>query len=141
MTLYHKPGWTLPNGHVVRSRMEASLCAHLTSQGQPHLHGTPETHSFEVTIAPRRHALYVPSIVLTEARQAQRVVLIEPIDSPRPGGGVRRLLGFRQAHHADYYLIVVARRVLHHQIVEGAYDLLIPLEDFQRLDAFLRSLL
>jgi hypothetical protein len=140
MTLYHKPGWSLPNGHVVRSHMEASLCEHLASMGEPHLHGTPETHSFEVTIGPRRHALYVPSIVLTESRHGQRVVFIEPIDSPRPGGGVRRLLGFRQGHYTDYFLVVVARRVLHHQIVEGAYDLLVPLEDFYPLDAFLRSL-
>jgi hypothetical protein len=140
MTLYRKPGWTQPNGHVVRSHMEARLCEHLAARAEPHLHGTPETHSFEVTIAPRRHALYVPSIVLTDSRQGQRIVLIEPIDSPRPGGGVRRLQGFRQAHLTDYFLIVVARRVLHRQLEETAYDLFVPLEDFQPLDAFLRAL-
>jgi hypothetical protein len=140
MTHYRQPGWTQRNGHVVRSNMEASLCEHLASMGEPHLHGTPETHSFEVTIAPRRHALYVPSIVLTDSHIGNRVVLIEPLDSPRPGGGLRRLLGFRKAHFTDYYLIVVARRVLHHQLLEDAYDLLVPLEDFQPLNVFLRSL-
>jgi hypothetical protein len=140
MTHYRQPGWVLPNGHTVRSHMEASLCSHLASVAEPHLHGTPETHSFEVTIGPRRHALYVPSIVLTESRHGQRVVLIEPIDSPRPGGGVRRLQGFRKAHYTDYFLVVVARRFIHHQLDEVAYDLLVPLEDFQPLDAFLRAL-
>lgn len=140
MTHYRQPGWTRPNGHVVRSHMEASLCDHLTGLTAPHLHGTPETHSFEVTIAPRRHALYVPSIVLTEARKDQRVVLIEPIDSPRPGGGLRRLVGFRRAYRTDYFLIVVARRVLHHQLEEDAFDLFVPLEDFLPLDVFLRGL-
>jgi hypothetical protein len=140
MTLYHKPGWFQPNGHLVRSHMEASLCDHLVRMGEPHLHGTPETHSFEVTIAPRRHALYVPSIVLTDSRQGSRIVLIEPIDSPRPGGGLRRLIGFRKAHLTEYFLIVVARRVLNHQLEEDAYDLFVPLEDFTLLDDFLRSL-
>ena len=27
MTHYRQPGWSLPNGHVVRSHMEASLTA------------------------------------------------------------------------------------------------------------------
>lgn len=140
MTHYRQPGWSLPNGHVVRSHMEASLCDHLASMAEPHLHGTPETHSFEVTIAPRRHALYVPSIVLSDSRQGQRIVLIEPIDSAQPGGGLRRLLGFRQAHFTDYFLVVVARRALHRRFPEGAYDLLLPLEDFLPLDDFLRAL-
>ncbi len=140
MTHYRQPGWSLPNGHVVRSHMEASLCDHLVSMAEPHLHGTPETHGFKVTIAPRRHALYVPSIVLSDSRQGQRIVLIEPIDSAQPGGGLRRLLGFRQAHFTDYFLVVVARRALHRHFPEGAYDLILPLEDFQPLDVFLRAL-
>jgi hypothetical protein len=140
MTLFRKPGWLQPNGHLVRSHMEASLCDHLSSMSEPHLHGTPETHSFEVTIAPRRHALYVPSIILTDSRKGSRTVFIEPIDSPHPGGGLRRLVGFRQAHFTDYFLVVVARRVLHHQLEEDAYDLIVPLEDFQPLDDFLRAL-
>lgn len=140
MTHYHQPGWALPSGHVVRSHMEASLCEHLAGLAMPHLHGTPETHSFEVTIAPRRHALYVPSILLTEHRQGQRLVVIEPIDSAQPGGGLRRLVGFRKAHYADYYLVIVARRALHRHFEAGAYDLLVPLENFQPLDDFLRAL-
>ncbi len=140
MTHYHKPGWSLPNGHVVRSHIEARLCDHLASMGEPHLHGAPETHSFEVTIAPRRHALYVPSIILSDARQGQRIVLIEPVDSAQPGGGLRRLVGFRQAHLTDYCLVVVARRALHRHFPEAAYDHIVPVEDFKPLDAFLRSL-
>jgi hypothetical protein len=140
MTHYHHPGWALPNGHVVRSRMEASLCEHLTQVAAPHMHGTPETHSFDVVIAPRRRALYVPSIVLTDTPNSQRKVVIEPIDSAQPGGGVRRLIGFRKAHYADYFLVIVARRALHRHLEAYAYDLLVPLEDFQPLDAFLRTL-
>jgi len=138
--LYHKPGRMLPNGHIVRSQMEASLCSDLMIADVPHQHGTPETHSFEVAIGPRRRSLYVPSIILTDVRSAGREIIIEPIDSAQPGGGVRRLTGFRQAHQTGYFVIVIARRALHHQLPESAYDLLIPLEDFRPLEDFLQSL-
>jgi hypothetical protein len=138
--VFHQPGWSLPNGHVVRSHMEAKLCGDLTAAEVPHLHGTPETISFEVAIGPRRRSLYVPSIVLTEARMAGRQVIVEPIDSANPGGGARRLAGFRKAHLAGYFVVVVARRALHHQLPEAAYDLLLPLEDFRPLEDFVRGL-
>ena len=138
--LYHKPGWALPNGHVVRSHMEASLCGGLVGAEVPHQHGAPETLSFQVTIGPRRHALFVPSILLSDVRSAGRQILIEPIDSVQPGGGARRLAGFRQAHVADYFVVVVARRALHRQLPLAAYDLLLPLEDFRPLEDFLRGL-
>jgi hypothetical protein len=120
--------------------VEASLCADLVAAEVPHLHGAPEVLSFQVAIAPRRHSLFVPRIVLTEARSAGRQIIIEPIDSVQPGGGVRRLAGFRQAHLAEYFVIVVSRRVLHHQVPEAAYDQIFPLEDFRPLEKFLLSL-
>jgi hypothetical protein len=119
--------------------MEATICDYLAGINEAHVHGTPETHSFEVTIAPRRHSLYVASIILTETRKDGRAIIVEPIDSARPGGGARRLQGFRQAHFADYFLVVVARRALHPHLPEAAYDLLVPLEDFQPLYTFLKS--
>jgi hypothetical protein len=140
MSLYHHPGWTQPNGHIVRSHMEASLCTYLAAAKEEHVHGVQVPLSFEVTIAPRRHALYVPSIMLTHTVNERRVILIEPIDSIRPGGGVRRLQGFRKAHLTDYFVIVVARRALLHHVAEDAYDLIVPLEDFRALDEFLLSL-
>ena len=138
--LFHKPGWALPNGHIVRSQMEGSLCTELVAAEVRHLHGTPETHSFEVAIGPRRRSLYVPSIILSEVTSSGREIIVEPIDSARPGGGVRRLAGFRQAHQTGYFVIVVARRALHHQLPPAAYDLLIPLEDFRPLEDFVQSL-
>jgi hypothetical protein len=138
--LFHKPGWLLPNGHSVRSQMEASLCGDLMAAEVLHLHGTPETHSFEVAIGPGRRSLYVPRIVLTEVRSAGRQIIVEPIDSAQPGGGARRLAGFRRAHQADYFVILVARRALHHQLPAAAYDMLVPLEDFRPLEDYVQSL-
>jgi hypothetical protein len=134
---YRRPGWPLPNGHIVRSNMEAALCEHLAKARQPHVH---RAVSFDVPVGHDRFALYVPSIVLTESRTAGRAIVIEPVDSSRPGGGVRRLQGFRQLHSDKYFVIVVARRGLRPHIPENAYNLLLPLEDFHPLDEFLHQL-
>src|SRR4029078_1711857 len=112
----------MPNAHRVRSHMEASLCDYLTAAVEPHVHGAPETHSFEVAVGPRRRALYVPSILLTPPTKDGETIIIEPVDSDRPGGGIRRLQGFRKAHHSQYFLILVVRRVAHHTTPDAAID-------------------
>jgi len=117
--------------------MEAALCDYLTAALEPHVHNTL---AFDVPIGDNRYALYVPSIVLTHSKKDERAILIEVIDSARPGGGIRRLCGFRTQQSAHYYLIVVARRSLHPSLPEEAYDQLFPLDDFKPLDEFLTAL-
>ena len=134
---YRRPGWPLPNGHIVRSNMEAALCEHLAKERQAHSH---REGSFDVPIGHDRLGLYSPSIVLTESKKDGRAIVIEPVDSARPGGGVRRLQGFRQQHGEEYFVVVVARHGLHPHIPENAYNLLVSLEDFQPLDEFLHQL-
>lgn len=136
MSPYRLPGWVLPNEHVVRSQMEAALCEHLSAQAVPHEHGAL---FFEVQIARDRHATFVPDIALTEAQKDGRAILLEPLASVRPGGGVRRLAAFLRQYGRQYFLVVVAKRVLLHHIPEEAYDALVPLEDFAQLDALLES--
>jgi hypothetical protein len=134
---YQRPGWPLPNGHIVRSNMEAALCDYLSKAKEPHAH---RTLSFDVPIGNNRFSLYVPSIVLTESKKDGRIVVIEPVDSARPGGGVRRLHGFRQQHSDQYFVVVVGRRALRSHLPENAYHAFFPLEDFQPLDEFLRQI-
>lgn len=134
---YRRPGWLLPNGHIVRSNMEAALCEYLTNALEPHAH---RTISFDVPIGNDRFSLYVPSIVLTHSRKDGREIVIEPVDSARPGGGVRRLQGFRRRHKDQYFVIVVGRRALRVHLPDSAYDQFFPLDDFQPLDEFLRQL-
>ena len=134
---YRRPGWPLLNGHIVRSNMEAALCDYLSKANEPHVH---RTLSFDVPIGNNRFMLYVPSILLTEAKKDGRTIVIEPVDSARPGGGVRRLQGFRQRHGGEYFVVVVARRALRPHLPDSAYNLCFPLEDFQMLDEFLRQL-
>jgi hypothetical protein len=121
--------------------MEAAICNYLTAALEPHVHGGFEDLQFDVSIGPDRRVLFIPSIVLTHTQKDKRAILIEPIDSIRPGGGVRRLKSFRKQFGHAHFLIVISRRVLQHEIPEGAYDLWLPLEDFQvPLDKFLSEL-
>ena len=133
---YRRPGWELPNGHVVRSQTEAALCEHLAAHAVPHEHGAL---MFEVQLARGRRATFAPDIVLTDARKEERAILVEAVASTRPGGGVRRLIAFLREFGPKYFLVVVAKRVLLHHIPEEAYDALVPLEDFAQLDALLAA--
>lgn len=133
---YRLPGWQLSNGHVVHSHMEAALCEHLAARAVPHDHSTLV---FEVELAPERHATFIPEIVLTEDRKDGRRIIVEPIGSVQPGGGVRRLAAFRRQFGGEYFLVVVAKRVVIPHVPEDASDALVPLEDFSLLDALLQD--
>lgn len=129
---YRNPGWELPNGHIVRSHAEEALCHYLSDI--PHAHWAL---NFNVQIVPRHWLLFVPSIVLNDLKKDDRTVLIEPVNSIQPGGGVRRLQAFRRMHSRNYFVVVVARRVLHHRISEDTYDVIFSVEDFEPLGEFL----
>ena len=133
---YRRPGWPLANGNIVRSNMEAALCDYLSKAREPHVH---RTSSFDVPIGNSRFSLYIPSIMLTEAKKEGRTIVIEPVDSARPGGGVLHLQGVRKQYGDQYFVIVVGRRALRPHLPESAYNLFFPLEDFQPLDEFLRQ--
>ncbi len=137
MSPHRLPGWTLPNGHLVRGNMEAALCHFLDEYAFPHLHAAG---GFELSIGTGALRLYIPCLTLTDVRREGAEVIIEPIDSVHPGSGVRRLQGLRRDHGQAYFVIVIARQPLHPQVPADAYDALFPLEDFAPLLRFLRTL-
>jgi hypothetical protein len=138
MSPHRRPGWTLANGHLVRSNAEAALCEYLLEMNFAHAHWAL---NFELPVAPDAIRLYIPSITLSEIRQDTRTVLLEPIDSVAPGSGLRRLQSLRRWHGDQYCVLVIARRSLHGRIPQASYDHLFPLEDFVPLLTYLRSLI
>ena len=135
---HRRPGWAQPNGHIVRSQLEASLCDFLAGEAAPHTHWSL---NFNVPLTPKQWLLYIPSIVLDETlKKDGRAILVEPVNSVQPGGGVRRLQSFRSLHAHEYFVGVVARRALHRRISKDAYDVIFPEEDFELLGDFLRKL-
>jgi hypothetical protein len=137
MSPHRRPGWTLPNGHQVRSNMEAALCDFLTANNLAHEHWSG---GFELEVGTGALRLYIPSLTLTGLKKDGAAVVIEPIDSVHPGSGVRRLQSLRRERGRDYFVIIVARQPLHPQVPQDAYDAIFPLEDFEPLLLFLHSL-
>lgn len=137
MSPHRLPGWTLANGHMVRSHAEAALCAALEKTGLAHAHWAL---TFEVPAGTDHLRLYTPSILLTELKKDGRDILIEAMDSIHPGSGLRRMEALRTLQGDRYFLIIVARRPLHHRFPHDSYDALFPLEDFAPLLSFLRGL-
>ena len=138
MSPHRRPGWTLSNGHLVRSNAEAALCEYLLEMNFPHTHWSL---NFNLPIGTEQLRLYIPSLTLSTVKDAGRTIIIEPIDSVAPGSGLRRLQALRRVHHDEYCVVIVARRPLHERIPSAAYDQLFPLEDFVPLLTYLRGLL
>lgn len=126
----------MPNGHIVRSQSEAALCEYLDELNVAHSHWST---SFEVPVSPKEWRLYVPSVLLTDLKCDDRIVVVEPVNSVQIGGGVRQLQSFRKRYAREYYVIVVTRRVLHRRIPDDAYDAIFHVEDFAGLGLHLRT--
>ncbi len=134
---HHRPGWTLPNGHIVRSNAEAALCDLLSEMEIGHAHWKL---AFDLPLGDDQHMLFIPALHLTDLKEAQRTVLIQPLDSVARGSGVRRLQVLRRRHGQEYCVVLVARRPLHPHIPSDAYDHIFPLEELQPLLTFMRGL-
>ena len=133
---HQRPGWELPNGHIVRSQSEAALCEYLGSLNVAHDHWAL---NFDLHATPVEWRLFTPSITLSDLKCDDRIVIVELINSIQIGGGMRRLQSFRKRFSREYFVIVVTRRVLHHRIPEDAYDAIFHLEDFDGLGEYLRE--
>jgi len=133
---HRRPGWALPNGHIVRSQTEAALCEYLDARAVAHQHWAL---NFELPTRPAQWQLFTPSILLTETTLDDRAVVIEPVVSLQVGGGLRRLQSFRKRHGREYFVIVVTRRALHRRIPEDARDAIIHIEDFEGLGELLSA--
>jgi hypothetical protein len=133
---HRRPGWALPNGHVVRSQSEAALCNLLDAADIGHDHWAL---GFDVPATATEWHLFVPSIRLTDLTLDGRTVLIEPVNSLQIGGGLRRLSAFRRRFGAGYCVLVITRRAFHRRLPSESYDALFDIEALEELTGFLRA--
>ena len=75
---------------------------------------------------------YVPYFIIIGKRFHGRVVIIEPITSFAPQGGLKRVQTFRKQFHKKYHVVVVTKRRMMDQIPENAYDQLVEFETMNR---------
>lgn len=130
--MYTRAGFEAFPGHIVRSRMEATVCRWLLEHNVAHRHGS------EVFTVPsgrgRPPAVYVPDIVLHDPAPDGRRILIEPhqVNVPREGG-TRLLAAFRRVMKSRYAVIMIARRADFLHLVRGSYDVLIDVDRIESL--------
>lgn len=135
---HRRPGRVLPNGHIVRSNAEAALCDFFGKMEIGHEHWKLV---FDLPVGEEgQHMLFIPALHLIGVKEAERTVLIQPLDSVARGSGVRRMQVLRRLYGREYCMVVVARRPLHAHIPSDAYDHVFPLEEFQPLLTFVRGL-
>ena len=134
--VYRRAGFESKVGHLVRSKMEATVCYWLMANAIAHRHGS---EVFTVrTGATGSPTAYVPDIILHDKDKLGRHVIIEPFDAATPRAGSSRIIAsFRREMKKDYYVIVIVKR--HHvsKVLKEAYDLLV---DFKDLDVLMKKL-
>jgi hypothetical protein len=134
--VYHRAGFESKVGHLVRSRMEATVCDWLMSHGIAHRHGS---EVFTVrTGATRTPTAYVPDIILHDKDKLGRSVIIEPFDAATPRVGSTHIIAaFRKEMAKDYYIIIIVKKQQMKKVLGDAYDLLV---DFKDLDVLGKKL-
>lgn len=134
--VYHRAGFESRVGHLVRSRMEATVCDWLMGHGIAHRHGS---EVFTVrTGATGTPTAYVPDIILHDKDKLGRNVIIEPFDATTPRiGSTRIIAAFRREMKKEYYIIIIVKKQQMNKILKEAYDLVV---DFKELDVLLKKL-
>jgi len=137
MSPHRLPGWTLPNGHVVRSQAEMAIDAVLEAHHIDHRHWAID---FQVDVSPASVRLFIPALVLDGVRDRDRTVLIQPVNALAAGGGLNRMRAFRQRYAGGYCLVAVTRLAWERRVPPECYDRLFVLEDLRPLGDYLGKL-
>jgi hypothetical protein len=134
--VYHRAGFESKVGHLVRSRMEATVCDWLMNHGIAHRHGS---EVFTVrTGATGTPTAYAPDIILHDKDKLGRNVIIEPFEASAPRVGSTRIIAaFKREMKKDYYIIIIVKKHQMNKVLKEAYDLLV---DFKDLDVLLKKL-
>lgn len=76
---------------------------------------------------------YIPNFIIVGKRFRNKVVVVEPITSFAPQGGLKRVQAFRRQFKSKYHIVVVTKKRMLDQIPENAYDQLVVYERLDRL--------
>jgi len=71
---------------------------------------------------------YVPHFTIVGRRFGDKAVIVEPVTSFAPQGGLKRVITFRNQFCSKYHVVVVTRSRMLEQIPESAYDQLVEFE-------------
>jgi len=74
---------------------------------------------------------YVPNFIILNRRFQRKVIIVEPITSFAPQGGLKRIQTFRQQFNDKYHIVVISKNRILERIPSSAYDQLV---EFEKLD-------
>ncbi|MCD6161101.1 MAG: hypothetical protein J7K40_01655 [candidate division Zixibacteria bacterium] len=74
---------------------------------------------------------YVPNFIIHGKRFHGKTVIVEPITSFAPQGGLKRVQTFRHQFSSKYHIVIITKNRMLDKIPQNAYDQLI---EFEKLD-------
>lgn len=74
---------------------------------------------------------YVPNFVIIGKRFRNKVIVVEPVTSFAPQGGLKRVQAFRRQFKDKFHIVLVTKSRMLDSIPENAYDQLVL---FEKLD-------
>jgi hypothetical protein len=81
---------------------------------------------------------YIPNFIILGRRFHNKVLVVEPITSFVPQGGLKRIQAFRRQFNRKYHIVVVTKKRMMDQIPENAYDQLVVYEQLDKIKIKLR---
>ncbi len=82
---------------------------------------------------------FVPTYILVGKRIKGKVIIIEPITSYAPQGGLKRVQIFRKRFHEKYHVVVVTKKRMYDDIPSDTYDQLVMFENIDKTKVKFRS--
>ena len=75
---------------------------------------------------------YVPNFVIIGKRFHNKVMIVEPVTSFAPQGGLKRVIAFRRQFSEKYHVVLVTKSRMLDKIPNAAYDQLVVFEDMDK---------
>jgi hypothetical protein len=72
---------------------------------------------------------YVPNFIIIGKRFHNKVMVVEPVTSFAPQGGLKRVIAFRRQFKNKYHVVLITKKRMLDRIPETAYDQLVVFED------------
>jgi hypothetical protein len=78
--------------------------------------------------------------IIVGKRITGKVIIVEPVTSFAPQGGLKRVQTFRRQFHEKYHVVVITKKRMLDRIPSNAYDQLIVFEDIDKAKVKLRAI-
>lgn len=76
---------------------------------------------------------YVPNFVIIGKRFHNKVIIVEPVTSFAPQGGLKRVMAFRRQFNDKYHVVLVTKTRMLDRIPQAAYDQLVVFEEIDNI--------